>query len=68
MDAGAKYLRAYMDPSTPPELLAKIDKFADNLQVIAIHTLAGTSNEDPAQSVRLAEGDAMASRIAELCR
>jgi hypothetical protein len=68
MTAGGSYLLTRLDPATPAPLAAEIHSFADDLQDIAIHTMAGMSNDDPSQAARLREGQAAAARIADLCK
>jgi hypothetical protein len=68
MAAGGAYLLARLDPSTPPPLAAAIRTFADDLQDIAMNTLAGVSNDDPAQAARLHDGETQSARIANLCQ
>jgi hypothetical protein len=66
--AGGTYLLGRLDPATPAPLAAAIRSFADNLQDIAINTLAGVTNEDPAQSSRLREGEENSVHINDMCR
>jgi hypothetical protein len=68
MVAGGSYLLAQLDPATPSPLADEVRSFAENLQSIAIHILAGTPNEDPAQSDRLREGEESNREIAQLCK
>jgi hypothetical protein len=68
MATADSYLLARLDPATPPPLAAEIRSFADNLQDIVIHTMAGVSNDDPAQAARLRDGLAAAARITDLCK
>lgn len=66
--AGGTYLLGRLDPATPAPLAAAIRSFAENLQDIAINTLAGSSNQDPAQAARLREGEDNSVHINDLCR
>ncbi|MDT5093355.1 MAG: hypothetical protein QOH60_2718 [Mycobacterium sp.] len=68
MAAGGSYLLGRLDAATPVPLSTEIRLFADDLQDISIHTLAGISNDEPAQAARLRDGQAAAERIAALCR
>jgi hypothetical protein len=67
MAAGGSYLLTRLDPATPPPLAAAIHSFTDNLQEIAMNTLAGVSNDDPAQASRLRDAQATSAQIADLC-
>jgi len=67
MAAGSSYLLAHLDPATPPPLAAAIHSFSDNLQEVAMNTLAGVSNDDLAQASRLRDAQAASAQIAELC-
>jgi len=66
MAAGGSYLLARLDPATPPALAAEIRSFADGLQDIVIHTMAGVSNDDPAQAARLNDGQAASTLRTEM--
>ena len=68
MVAGGSYLPARLDPATPRPLAEAVRSFADNLQDIAMNTLAGVGNDDPAQAARLRDGEAGSARIADLCK
>jgi hypothetical protein len=68
MAAGGPYLLGQLNPATPPPLAAAIRSFADNLQEIAMNTLAGRPNDDPAQAGRLRDAQAASALIAELCK
>jgi hypothetical protein len=67
MAAGGPFLIAHLDPATPPPVAGAIRSFADNLQEIAMNTLAGARNDDPAQAVRLSEAQTAGTQIANLC-
>lgn len=66
--AGGAYLLGRLDPATPAPLAAAVRSFAENLQDIAINTLAGATNQDPAQSARLREGEENSVHINDMCR
>jgi hypothetical protein len=66
--AGGSYLLARLDPATTPPLAAAVRSFADNLEDIAMNTLAGVSNDDPAQAARLRDGQATSTSITDLCK
>jgi hypothetical protein len=68
LDAGGTYLLGRLDPATPPPLAAAIRTFADNLQEIAMNTLAGAGNDDPAQASRLRDGETSSGQIDDLCK
>jgi hypothetical protein len=68
MVAGSSYLLSQLGPATPPSLTGPVRAFADNLQGIAIHTLAGVGNDDPAQSGRLRDAQAASAQILDLCK
>jgi hypothetical protein len=66
--AGGSYLVARLDPATSPALATAIRSFGDNLQEIAMNTLAGAGNDDPAQAARLHDGEALSEQINDLCK
>jgi hypothetical protein len=73
MTFGSAYLLARLDPATPPPLAAAIRSYADHLQDIAMISLAGDANADPAQAAadqagRLSDAEATAARVADLCK
>lgn len=68
MATGGAYLLEHLDPATPSELGAKLRSFGLNLQEIAVNTLAGVPNDDPAQAARLRAGEDASKSIAELCK
>ena len=68
MAAGGPYLLAHVDSATPAPLAGAIRDLANDLQDIAMSAMAGVGNDDPAQAARLRDGQAVAGRIAELCR
>ena len=65
--AGGTYLRAHLDPVTPPPLALAIGSFAEQLEDIAINQLAGVANDDPAQAARLADADTAMTQLADIC-
>lgn len=68
MAAAGPYLLAHLDSATPPPLAAAVRSFSGNLQDIAMNTLAGVSNEEPAQAARLADAQKSSVQLAELCK
>jgi hypothetical protein len=68
MAAGGPYLLAHLDPATPQPLAGAIRSFAGNLQDIAMNTLAGVPNADPAQAVRLGNAQKSSAQITDLCK
>jgi hypothetical protein len=68
MAVGSSYLLSQLGPATPPSLTEPVRSFADNLQGIAIHTMAGVGNDDPAQAVRLRDAQTASAQIVELCK
>jgi hypothetical protein len=68
MESGSSYLLARLDPATPPPLSAQIRSLADDLQDVVIHTMAGVSNDEPAQAARLQGAQATSARITDLCK
>jgi hypothetical protein len=68
MAAGGPYLLAHLDSATPQPLAGAIRSFAGNLQEIAMNTLAGLPNDDPAQAARLGEAQNSSAQIAGLCK
>jgi hypothetical protein len=68
MAGGGQYLLERLDPATPAPLAAAIRVYADQLQDIAMHALAGSSNDDPAQAARKGDIDATGAQIVDLCK
>ncbi len=68
MSSGGSYLLARLEPATPPDLADAVRAFANGLQDIAINTLAGVNNQDPAQAARLKDTEAASNRVADLCK
>ena len=66
--AGASYLRARLDPATPPALAVALRSFADQLEDVAMNQLAGVPNDDPAQAVRMGDTGAAMTRLGDVCR
>ena len=67
LTASATYLRARLDPATPPPLAMSISAFADQLEDVAIHQLAGVPNDEPAQAARMADANAAMTQLADIC-
>ena len=72
MTAGAAYLLGRLDPATPPPLATAVRSYASNLQDIAMSTLAGGLNGDPAEAAaaqagQLSDAEAGAARIGDMC-
>jgi hypothetical protein len=68
MAAGGTYLLAHLDSATSQPLAGAIRSFAVNLQEIAMNTMAGLPNDDPAQAVRLGDAQKSSAHIADLCK
>ena len=68
MTAGSSYLLSRLDPATPPALATEIRSFADNLQAIAVHAMAGVNNDDKAQAARLRDSQVAVTKVSELCK
>ena len=68
MDGGGSYLLGHLDPATPPQLAESIRSFATDLQELAIYALAGAGNDDPGQVARVHDGEALSTKIADLCK
>jgi hypothetical protein len=65
---GHDYLLSHLDDETPGELADSVRKFADDMQDVALNSLAGVSNDDPAQAGRLQNMVDLNGRINELCK
>lgn len=65
---GGQYLLGTLDAGTPEDLATAVRSFANSLQDIVIHALAGVPNTDPIQSGRMADSDAVRRQIVELCQ
>ena len=68
MATGGSYLLEHIDAATPSPLDTELRSFGLNLQEIAVNTLAGVANDDPAQATRLQDGEDGSKRIADLCK
>ena len=68
MVAGSSYLLARLDAATPSPLADRIRSFADDLQDVVVHTMAGVSNDEPDQTARLQNAQATSAQIADLCK
>jgi hypothetical protein len=65
---GGQYLLNSVDSATPSNLADPVRAFANSLQDVAMHALAGEVNSDAAQAARLMEADATRKQIVELCK
>ena len=65
---GTTYLRSHLDPATPAPLAAAIRKFADQIEAVAIHALAGATSDDPAQVGRIRDFVTLDEQITGLCK
>ena len=68
MSTGSSYLLAQLDPNTPGPVAEAVRSFAGHLQGVAIFSLNGVSNDDPAQAARLNAAQEDSSKLAELCK
>ena len=68
MATGSSYLLAQLDPNTPGPVAEAVRSFADHLQGVAIFSLNGVSNDDPAQAARLNAAQEDSSKLADLCK
>ena len=68
MATGGPYLLAHLDSATPSPLAGAIRSFAGTLQDIAMNTLAGVPNGDPAQAARLGDAQKSSVELAALCK
>jgi hypothetical protein len=68
MAAGGAYLQSRIDPATPPALAAAVRSFAELLEDVAMNSLAGVANENPAQAARLRRVEVARAQVAELCQ
>ena len=67
MLGGGAYLAAHIAAATPADLADAINAFSDDLQGIALSTLAGVADDDQVHAGRLRDAEAVSTRIAELC-
>ncbi len=65
---GGQYLLSRLDSATPSELADPVRSFANDLQDIGIHALAGVSNSDNEQAARLTQADLTRKQIVDLCK
>jgi hypothetical protein len=65
---GGEYLLNSLDSATPSQLADPVRSFANSLQDIGMHYLAGEGNSDPAQAARLAESESVRKQIVDLCK
>lgn len=68
MSSGATYLLANLDPAAPADLAAAVRTFADDLSAISMYGQAGIGAGEPAQAARLRDGEAVSTKIADLCK
>ena len=68
MSTGSSYLLAQLDPNTPGPVAEAVRSFAGHLQGVAIFSLNGVSNDDPAQAARLNAAQEDSSKLADLCK
>jgi hypothetical protein len=66
--AGQPYLLDRLDPATPPALADTIRKYANNIEEVAMASLAGVGNDDPAQADRLNEWGPLNDQITDMCK
>ena len=66
--AGNTYLLSRVDPATPAQLATIVKNFASDLEDVAINSLAGVNNDDPAQAARLQNMVDLNGQINELCK
>jgi hypothetical protein len=65
---GHDYLLSHLDGATPADLANAVQSFANDLQDVALNSLAGVGNEDPAQAGRLQNMVDLNGKINELCK
>jgi hypothetical protein len=68
MVGGSQYLLERLDPATPAPLGAAVRKYADLLQDIAMHSMAGITGDDPGQAAEKNDIDALGPQIVDLCK
>lgn len=66
--SGSEYLVAHLDSATPAPLADAVKRFSAALDDIAINSLAGVNNDDPAQAARLQSLVDINGQINELCK
>ena len=65
---GGYYLLDEVTAATPPDLAEQARALGSALVGVGIHQLAGQTDDDPAQAVRLQTAETASARLAELCR
>lgn len=65
---GGQFLLSALDGGVSSELADAVRSFATNLEYIAISQLAGDRRDDPLQTTRMNDAQAIATRIEELCK
>ena len=65
---GGQFLLSRLDAAVPQDLADAVRSFANNLEYIGMGQLAGMAGDDPAQTSRLNDAQASATRVGELCR
>ncbi|MCI4675012.1 hypothetical protein [Candidatus Mycolicibacterium alkanivorans] len=65
---GGQYLLSRLDAATPPELADPVRSFANDLQDVGIHALAGAVNTEPEQAERMTQADLTRKQITDLCK
>ena len=68
MVGGSQYLLERLDPATPAPLGAAVRKYADLLQDIAMHSMAGITGDDPGQAAEKNDIDALGPQIVDFCK
>jgi hypothetical protein len=66
--AGQRYLLDRLDPATPPPLADTIRHYANNLEEVAMVSLAGVGTDDAAQADRLKEWGPLNDQITDMCK
>jgi hypothetical protein len=66
--AGQPYLLDRLDPATPPPLADTIRKYANNIEDVAMASLAGMGTDDPAQADRVKEWGPLNDQITDMCK
>ncbi|BBY99010.1 hypothetical protein [Mycolicibacterium fallax] len=65
---GGHYLLDEVTAATPPDLAEQARALGNALVGLGIHQLAGETDDDPAQAVRLQAAETASARLAALCR
>ena len=66
--AGQRYLLDRLDPATPPPLADTIRNYANNIEDVAMASLAGLGTDDPAQADRLKQWGPLDDQITDMCK